>query len=83
VSSRHCKGHHAHEITDAFAEGWDARARALPNERVVNPYRVTVSAQVELHAPGRPVKKNRARERDCELWDQGWASYEKDLADPT
>jgi hypothetical protein len=93
VSEGHRKGHHTHETTDAFAEGWDARARALPNEVVKNPYRAEAEAEAQalaeqavLRVPrgsGRPAKKSSAREHDIELWDQGWVSYEADLDDPT
>jgi hypothetical protein len=95
VSERHRKEHHAHETTDAFAEGWDARARALPNEVVKNPYRAEAEAEEKARVlaaqavqrtprgPGRPAKKSSARGRDIELWDKGWASFEEDLVDPT
>jgi hypothetical protein len=95
VSEGHRKGHHTHETTDAFAEGWDARARALPNETVKNPYRAEAEAEAAAKAlaaqgapkavrgPGRPAKKSSARERDIVLWDRGWEGYEEDLSDPT
>jgi hypothetical protein len=79
VSEKHRKGHHAHETTDAFAEGWDACVHARPGESAVNPYRAEPAA---LCQPGRPAKRSSARERDAALWDQGWAARKEDLADP-
>jgi hypothetical protein len=74
------KGHHSHETTDAFAEGWDARQYALPNEVVVNPYRAEI---VELSKQGTKRSKRQiaARERDVELWDQGWNECDQEMAD--
>lgn len=93
MSEGHRKEHHTHETTDAFAEGWDARAHALPNVTIQNPYRAEAEAEAKERAaqavqrvpraPGRPAKRSSARERDIVLWDQGWAWYEADLTDPT
>lgn len=67
--------HHAHETTDAFAEGWDAReqavARGQKDHDPVNPYRVELQIVGELHSK-RSARQVENMRRDAELWDQGW-----------
>jgi hypothetical protein len=74
------KGHHSHETTDAFAEGWDARQYALPNEVVVNPYRAEIQYLARQNTK-RSQRQIKARERDVVLWDQGWSECDQELAD--
>jgi hypothetical protein len=81
VSAGHRKEHHTHETTDAYAEGWDARARALPNETVLNPYRAEIAEIKELELK-RSQRQVEGRLRNVELWDQGWMDYEDDEANP-
>jgi hypothetical protein len=71
VTDGHHTHHHQHETTDAFAEGWEAREKALPNETVANPYRVEMLA-IALKGTKRAKRQVEARVRDVELWDQGW-----------
>jgi hypothetical protein len=82
VSERHQKEHHAHETTDAFAEGWDSRARALPNEVVKNPYRAEIAA-LSKKSGKQITRQINSRLRDAVLWDTGFTAYEEDLKDPT
>jgi len=81
VSARHRKEHHTCETTDAYAEGWDARERALPNEVVKNPYRAEIVEIAEQNLK-RSARQVDARNRNAELWDQGWLDFEEELARP-
>lgn len=70
--NRHQKAHHAHETTDAFAEGWDARERAMAsNASPVNPYRVELAFIAEVHSK-RSSRQLDNMSRDADLWDAGW-----------
>jgi len=80
VSGNQRKAHHSHEITDAFAEGWDARERALNNETVPNPYRVEMLAIADKGTK-RAKRMVAARVRDVELWDQGWTEADEAIKD--
>jgi len=73
--NNHRKEHHAHETTDAFAEGWDARERAMAAGKCdvppVNPYRVELAVIAELHSK-RSARQLGNMARDADLWDAGW-----------
>jgi hypothetical protein len=77
--NQHKKSHHAHETTDAFAEGWDAREAAIATGRAesINPYRVELYVISKLHSK-RSGRQLENMERDAGLWDQGW--HERGLA---
>jgi hypothetical protein len=79
VSGRQRKLHHSHEITDAFAEGWDAREAALPNTAGVNPYRSELEV-LELQNNKRAKRQIKALRREVELWDQGWSERAEESA---
>lgn len=78
MSGNQRKEHHSHETTDAFADGWDARERALPNETVANPYRAELAIIAARHTK-RSVKQAAARVRNVELWDQGWNECSEEI----
>lgn len=78
--NRHQKPHHAHETTDAFAEGWDARERALPNETIKNPYRIELASIEATHAK-RSARQVEGMKHDAELWDQGWGAQAEDIGE--
>jgi hypothetical protein len=80
VSDGHRKHHHGHETTDAYAEGWEARERALPFETIPNPYRVEMLA-IAVKGTKRAKRQVEARVRDVELWDQGWEDCAEAIAD--
>lgn len=73
--NQHKKSHHAHETTDAFAEGWDAREAAIAagttDRDPINPYRVELDFIDETRAK-RSTRQIENMERDADLWDQGW-----------
>jgi hypothetical protein len=61
--------YHAHETTDAFAEGWDAHEQTASAQ---NPYRILLT-RIELAGPKRPPIQVENLRRNAELWDRGWA----------
>jgi hypothetical protein len=80
VSDGHHKHHHGHETTDAYAEGWEARERALNNETVKNPYRAEVEIIATKHTK-RSMRQIEARMHDVELWDSGWNDRDEAIRD--
>jgi len=77
VISGRRKSHHAHEVTDAYAEGWEARGAWICGQSMpVNPYE---------HAPATSTRKQSearrdAQTRDAVLWQRGWSDRDSDLA---
>jgi hypothetical protein len=70
------KSHHTHEVTDAYAEGWDARLAQAPNVLLpANPY----DSLPPLPTRKQSEERSAARSRDADLWRDGWADCELDL----
>lgn len=74
TSGRH-KAHHTHEVSDAFADGWDARLQWQPGKpEPANPFDVP---------PGSPRKQSevrqRARQREILQWAMGWQECDADM----
>lgn len=80
MSAGHRTKHSGHETTDAYAEGWDAREKALAFETVANPYRVEMVA-IAAKKTKRSIRQVAARVRDVELWDQGWEDSSQAIED--
>lgn len=78
--TNHRKSHYAHEITDAFAEGWDAHEKALPGTSPSNPYRAEL-IHIEIEHSKRSSRQVENMKRDAELWDQGWQEQGEDAED--
>lgn len=82
MSEGHRKGHHAHETTDAYAEGWDARERVGPQLMLKrNPYRTELAILIAAK-PRTLARQVKAYEHNADLWEQGWADYGDDEANP-
>lgn len=72
-TGRH-KSHHTHEVNDAYADGWDARAAWTAGQpKPANPYTV-VGARKQSDA------RYCAQQREITQWETGWTDCDLDLA---
>ena len=76
----HRTKHHAHETTDAYAEGWDSHERAAAGAVPRNPYRWRLARIVATRAKRSP-RQIETMERDADLWDEGWRDFAEQTED--
>lgn len=70
------KSHHAHETTDAYAEGWDACLNWCPNTpEPVNPYTVVDEDRLRKQSAVRQASQL----HDYNLWNEGFGDCRTDL----
>ena len=77
MTSGRRKAHHTHEVTDAYAEGWDARRawrRGSPEPE--NPYENVPEALTRKRSEAR----RELQSHDAVLWREGWVDCGGDLA---
>jgi hypothetical protein len=84
VTNGRRKKHHAHELGDPYAEGWNAReAWNGLTAKPVNPYPLfKLAASFDIEPPEDVAKRNaivETRRIEAAQWDLGWADWEEDF----
>lgn len=72
------KAHHTHEVGDAYAEGWAARARWNSKApKPSNPYRIVVEF---ANKAKQSTARQQSQQREVGLWEDGWNDCDADRA---
>jgi hypothetical protein len=82
VSNGRHKSHHTHEVNDAYADGWDARAgwetRRTGNPEAPEPLNPYVLDEEQSHKLS--ATRFEAQRREAVQWLNGWRDCGEDLA---